>query len=749
MNFLTRVSLKNPVAIFILSFLLIFGGLYAFQSLKVDLLPNIDFPQLTIQSVYPGASPDDVDKQVTSKLEEQLKNLDGVDQMSSQTFESVSMIQLTFPFGTNMDDITQKVNDLIKKAALPDKVEPSVSRLSFGAFPIIDAAVTAKGNNDVQKVLVDSVKPELDKIPGVSSVAIGGTEEQLVNITVDKSQAAKYGLTLSKIQETINSKFLSMPAGSVVNNSVLIPVRVDEKLLTVQDLENLKLDLTAPSVPSAPAKPAPTVLLKDIATIKTETSKPEITRFNNKDSIALTVTKKQDANTVEIADKSKAILDKYSDKIAYGIVFDQSDGIKTSVSSMIREGLMGALFASIAVLLFLRNIRATIIAVLSIPLSLLVSSIFLAQSNITLNTMTLGGMAVAVGRVVDDSIVVIENIFRRMKHNTENLDRSELTVLATKEMLKAITSSTLTTIVVFLPLGFVGGITGAFFMPFALTVVYALLASLLVSLTLTPVLARYSFSKVKHTEKESGLQRFYARVIHFSLRRKWVVLVISLLLLVGSFSQVSRLGFVFLPNEKQKLIQASITLPASTVIEKTNQVSLDVEKYLDGRKATIDTVFAGIGSRDFTTGLKKANTASYFISLKSGADITAEVKTLQTDIAKIVGKQESNATISVQEMSTGGPPSNNNVNIDLYSNDQDKLLAASKLVQDEMKKNKDLKYITNNMQEKQKQWVIAIDPEKASANGVAAFTVLGLTADQTKPVSVGTLNLDGKDRNIE
>ncbi|MGZ4112840.1 MAG: efflux RND transporter permease subunit, partial [Tumebacillaceae bacterium] len=396
MNFLTRVSLKNPVAIFILSFLLIFGGLYAFQSLKVDLLPNIDFPQLTIQSVYPGASPDDVDKQVTSKLEEQLKNLDGVDQMSSQTFESVSMIQLTFPFGTNMDDITQKVNDLIKKAALPDKVEPSVSRLSFGAFPIIDAAVTAKGNNDVQKVLIDSVKPELDKIPGVSSVAIGGTEEQLVNITVDKAQAAKYGLTLSKIQETINSKFLSMPAGSVVNNSVLIPVRVDEKLLTVQNLENLKLDLTTPSVP---AKPAPTVLLKDIATIKTETSKPEITRFNNKDSIALTVTKKQDANTVEIADKSKAILDKYSDKIAYGIVFDQSDGIKTSVSSMIREGLMGALFASIAVLLFLRNIRATIIAVLSIPLSLLVSSIFLAQSNITLNTMTLGGMAVAVGRV--------------------------------------------------------------------------------------------------------------------------------------------------------------------------------------------------------------------------------------------------------------------------------------------------------------------------------------------------------------
>jgi len=758
MNFLTRVSLKNPVAIFIISFLLIFGGVFAFQTLKVDLLPNIEFPQLSVEAVYPGASPDDVNKQVTAPLEKEFKKLDGVDQISSQTFESVGLIQLTFPFGTNMDTVNQKVEDMIRQANLPEGVEPKVNRFSFGSLPIISAAVFPQGTTDVQNFLEDTVKPELEKIPGVNSVAIGGTADEFVEIEVNKEQAAKYGLTLSKIQENIKGKFLSFPAGTVTNDSILIPIRVDQKLATVKDLENLQLDVTSaapaapPAAPTAPAGAppvAPVVTLKDVASVKTVTSKPEITRFNDKDSIALTVTKKQDANTVEIADKTFAVLDKYNDQIEYGVVFEQAGGIKKSVETLIREGLLGALFASIAVLLFLRNLRATIIAVLSIPLSLVVAAIFMAQSNITLNIMTLGGMAVAVGRVVDDSIVVIENIFRRMKLNREDVDKTELTAAATKEMLKAITSSTLTTIVVFLPLGLVGGITGEFFLPFALTVVFALIASLVVSVTLTPVLARFSFSKVEHEEKEGTLQRIYLKVLDFSLRRKALVLLLSFALLIGSFAMVPSLGFVFLPNEKQKLISASVALPASTVVSKTNEMSLEIEKMLGERRdTTVDTVFAGVGSRDFQTGLKRENTASYFVQLKEDADTKAEVKALEAEVKKIAEKYSDKAKVNVMEMSTGGPPSNNNVDIDLYSTDMDKLLAASKEIEARMKDNKDLSYVTNNLSEKQKQWVVQIKPDKAAEYGVAAFTVLGITSDQTRPVSVGTYELDGADRNI-
>ncbi|TCP58312.1 HAE1 family hydrophobic/amphiphilic exporter-1 [Tumebacillus sp. BK434] len=767
MNFLTRVSLKNPVAIFILAFLLIFGGTYAFQTLKVDLLPNIEFPQLSIQAFYPGASPDDVNAQVTSKLEEQFKKLDSLDKMTSQSFESASLIQLTFPVGTNMDDVEQKVQDLLREAPLPANVEPSVQRFSFGTFPILSAVAFAKDGQDVQGLLVDEVKPALEKIPGVSSVAVGGTSEELVEIEVNQAEAAKHGLSLQSIQEQIKGKFVSMPAGSVTDDSVLIPIRITEELATVNDLKSLQLNVPSTSganqgttgspaqggsASDAPgngpgAAPQP-LKLSDIAKIRTITAQPEITRFNDQESIALTVTKKQDANTVEIAEQAREVLSSYSDKVAYDIIFDQSEGIEQSVNSLIKEGLLGALFASLAVLLFLRNLRATIIAVLSIPLSLVVSTIFLAQSNITLNIMTLGGMAVAVGRVVDDSIVVIENIFRRMKNNKDSLDKTELTISATKEMLKAITSSTLTTVVVFLPLGFVGGATGEFFLPFALTIVYALLASLVVSITLTPLLARFSFSKVTHEEKDGRLQRFYERVLRFSLRKKWVVFAICIPLLLGSLGLTSQLGFVFLPNEKVKIVSATVTLPASTVLEKTNEASLKIEEMLKTRPAVQD-VFVGIGSRDYMTGLKKENAASYMIMLDETANTADEVKQIEASISDIAKAISDKTVVSVQEMSTGGPPTNNNLDIDLYSTDLDALMTASKQVEDLLKQRTDLKYISNNMKEKQRQWVVKIKPDKASEYGVSAYTVLGITADRTRPVSVGTLELDGEERSVQ
>jgi hydrophobic/amphiphilic exporter-1 (mainly G- bacteria), HAE1 family len=775
MNFLTRVSLKNPIAIFILAFLLILGGTYAFQTLKVDMLPNIEFPQLSIEAVYPGASPDIVEKDVTSKLEKEFKGVEGLKKMSSQTFESVAMIQLEFPFGTDMDATAQKVQDAIRGTQLPEKVEPKVNRFSFGSIPVISTAVFSKNGADAQKVLEDSIKPELEKVPGINSVALGGMQESMVNITVNKEQAQKYGLSLNAIQEAIKGKLVSMPAGSVTNDSILIPIRVEESLNTVKSLEELKFSVggSAAATPGASAAPgaapqgapgaapqgapgagapaaAPvSVTLKDIATIKTSTAKPEIIRFTEKEAFNLTITKKQDANSVEVADKTREVLDKYSDKIAYDTVFDQSESIKKSVSSLMREGLLGALFASLAVLVFLRNVRATIIAVLSIPLSLLVSAIFLSKANVTLNVMTLGGMAVAVGRVVDDSIVVIENVFRRMKNNKEGIEKGKLTVLATTEMLKAITSSTLTTIVVFLPLGFVGGMTGEFFMPFALTIVFALIASLVVSLTLTPVLAKLSFTKVNHEEKEGKLSNFYARVLAWSLRKKWVVFVVSIALLLGSLGLTSQLGFVFLPDEKNKLLSATVTLPASTVISKTNDVSLEIEKMLKQRSDTVQDVFAGLGSRDYTTGLKLENQASYFIILKETADAKKESDAVNAEMKKIVEKYAPKASVKVQEMSTSGPPSNNNVNIDLYSTDQDKLIAASQQVEEQLKKRSDLREITNNMREKQKQWVVQINPDKASEYGVSAYTVLGLTADQTRPVSLGTLSLDGKDQSVQ
>ncbi|MDR7072632.1 efflux RND transporter permease subunit [Fictibacillus barbaricus] len=773
MNWLTKFSLKNPVAIFIFSFLLVVGGVYSFTNLKVDLLPNVEFPQLTIQTVYPGASPEDVNNQITDKLEKELKQVEGVKSVKSTSLESVSVISLEFPFSTNMDDVEDQVNSIIQDTKLPENTEPEVSRFSFGTIPIYNISLfpTKKGE-DIQSFVDKELVPELKKIQGVNNVSVGGIKESFVSIQIDREKAQRAGISLNAIKEAINGKDLSFPAGTVTDDTITVPVRVEEAVETVSELKEITLTNSSPSTESAiqgssTSKPGPPsgsegpaqaqavpalkgIKLGDIATIKESEDVNEITRFNQKASLSMAVTKKQDANTVEVAEKVIQTLnkDKYDNKLNYSIGFGQAEGIKDSVNTLVKEGLFGALFASLAVLIFLRNFRATIIAIISIPLSLLVSAIFLNQLDITLNIMTLGGMAVAVGRVVDDSIVVIENIFRRIRKSDVVYNRDELIIDSTKEILKAIVSSTITTVVVFLPLGLVGGVTGEFFLPFALTVVFALLASLLVAVTIVPILAKYAFKKVKPENNDGPLQRGYEKLIKSSLNHKFIVLFTSFVLLGGSFFLASKLGMVFLPNEEQKTLTANIELPASTNISKTNEIALEVEDLLSNRD-TIKDVTAGIGSRDFQTGLKRQNVANYFINLKKGADVETEIKELEAGIKEITDAKAKGTVISLQELSSGGPPSNNEVNIDLYSNDLAALDDAASKVETYMKGLDSIKYVSNNFKDKQKQWAVSIDTKKAGELGVSGYAILGAVSDATKPVDVGELTLDGKEKNVK
>lgn len=740
MNFLTKFSLKNAAAVFIISFLLIVLGLYSFTRLKIDLLPNIEFPQLSVQVVYPGASPEDVDDRVITPIEDQLKGIEGATEIQSVSYETIGIINMQFPFNTDLDRAEQQTETAIRGLNLPEGVETEISRLSFGSFPIFNISLFGKGEGEIEALLNKEVIPELNKIPGINSVSVGGLQEELLQITVNQKEATEAGLPLSRIKEQIDQQMFSFPAGTVNDNDINIPVRVEEKLESIEKLKSLKL--TSSFNPQAPP-----VELQEIATIEEVSKQSEITRYNQEEALSMAVTKKQDANTVEIANRVIEVLDSYDDRLEYAVGFDSADGIEKSVETLVKEGLLGALFASLAVLIFLRNFRATIIAIISIPLSLLIAAIFLAQLDISLNIMTLGGMAVAVGRVVDDSIVVIENIFRRLRKSDEPMS-NELVASSTKEILRAITSSTLTTIVVFLPIGFVSGITGEFFLPFALTVIFSLAASLLVAVTIVPILAKFSFKKVRQEEKESAMQRFYERVILWSLNRKAIILVLSVLLLGGSFALVPGLGFTFIPNEETKLVQASIELPSSTSLERTNEVSLEVEKLL-GESEDIQDVTTAVGSRDFATGIKLENRAGYILTLKEDVDVTSFVESLEEEMESVVTNISPDSTISVSELSTGGPPTNNNVSVDLFASDLEALSKAASDVEAYMNSLDTLKYVSNNFSEKQKQLVVQINSEKADELGVSGFQLLGTISDQTKPVSVGNLTLDGIDRSVQ
>lgn len=736
MGWITRFSLRNAVAIFIFSFLLILLGIFSFSRLKIDLLPNIEFPQLSAQIVYPGASPDAVNEQVITPLEQAFEALEGVQEIQSASYDTIGVINLVFPFDTDLDRLEQQADTAIAEAGLPEEATVEISRLSFGAFPIFNISLFGEEGVDLDELLDSDVIPALEKIQGINSVSVGGLTDSELQITVDQEAAQQAGLTLGQIKDQIDQKFFSFPAGQVQQNDITIPVKVEQVLTSIEDLESL-------SIANSFDPSAPPVILGDIATIEEVQTQEEITRYNEDEAYSMAVTKKQDANTVEVADRVLQVLDDYEGELSYSIGFNSAEGIEKSVETLVKEGLLGALFASIAVLIFLRNWRATFIAIISIPLSLLIAAIFLNQLGITLNIMTLGGMAVAVGRVVDDSIVVIENIFRRLRKPGVELN-NEMVETSTKEILKAITSSTITTVVVFLPLGFVSGITGEFFLPFALTVVFSLLASLVVAITIVPILAKFSFKNIKQEEKEDALQRQYSRMIGWALRRKWLVLIASLVLLGASFAIIPRLGFTFIPDEESRLVQASIELPSSTTLERTNEVSLEVEELLLSYDE-VDSVTTSVGARDFATGIKLVNRAGYFISLSGDADLDGFLDRVTADMEELVQGINDQTTVAVSEVSTGGPPTNNNVVVDLFSTNLEDLEQTAAEVEALLAERDDLKYVSNNFSEKQQQLIVTVDTEAADARGISGFQILGAISDQTRPVELGELQI-GEER---
>ncbi|PZD95939.1 AcrB/AcrD/AcrF family protein [Paenibacillus sambharensis] len=741
MSFLTKFSLKNAVAVMIIAMLLIGGGVYSFLSLKSDLLPDIEFPQLSVTAVYPGASAADVEARVTAPLEDALKGAEGLKSMTSQSLESVSRIQLSFPIGADMEQITQQVSDSIRAAELPEEVqEPAVSRFSFSSIPVLNLALFAKDSASGESWVTEVLKPELQKIAGVNSVALSAAEEQYLQVTVDNKAAASSGIMLKNIQEAIAGSFFSFPAGALTEESVIVPIHVEQRLEKLSELESLSI--VSPLT-------GQTVKLSDIADIAAVQEREELARYNGNPAVAMLINKKQDANTVEVADEVISALERYSDKIEYVMIFDQSETIKSSISELVSKGLFGALFAALTVLVFLRNIRATLIAVLSIPLSLLIAAIFLKWWGYTLNVMSLAGMAVAVGRVVDDSIIVIENIYRKMRQQPD-ADRSLITESGTKEMINAILSSTITTVVVFLPLGLVGGITGAFFLPFALTVVVALLASLIVAVTVVPVLARMSFLKLQESTREPLYVRWYESLIRFGLRRKLIVIGAAILLLAGSgiLYAFSNVGFVFLPNEKVKIINASVELPPSTTLERTGEVSALIEQQLSEAEDRYSKRFVSIGGYDYASGASAPNRAVYYIELGEGADIDTEIQSVEQTMLSITEEEAPGTLVTVSEQASGGPPTNNNVDIDLFSDDLDKLETAAAQVEAIMRERDDLKNITNNMQEKQMEWSVSLNREQMQKAGLSPYQVLGVISDRTKPVEAGSYRLDGETQEL-
>ncbi|HEX2771382.1 MAG TPA: efflux RND transporter permease subunit, partial [Micromonosporaceae bacterium] len=477
MSLLARLSLANRGLVALIAVVVTAFGVYAVPSLKQQLLPSLEFPAAFIVATYPGAGPEVVEAQVTQPIEDSIQGIAGLSKVTSTSRDSSATVQVEYEFGTDLDDAVNKMQTALNRidAQLPQGVDPLVLAGSTDDLPAVVLAASGGGEKALADKLTRTVVPELEAVEGVRAVEVTGARDEIVVVTPDPAKLAAAKVEPAAIGTALRANGVTVPAGALTDGDRSLPVQVGSPLRGVDDLRGIVL---TPATPGGPV-----VKLGDIATVEQQLAPAtSFTRTNGEDSLGIAVTAAPDGNAVQI---SHDIRDKLAGLTAAAgaeltVVFDQAPFVEKSIDSLTTEGLLGLIMAVLVILVFLLSVRSTLVTAVSIPLSVLVALIALWVGDYSLNLLTLGALTIAVGRVVDDSIVVLENIKRHLGYG----EHKRTAILnGVREVAGAVTASTLTTVAVFAPIALVGGFVGQLFAPFAITVTVALLASLLVSLT--------------------------------------------------------------------------------------------------------------------------------------------------------------------------------------------------------------------------------------------------------------------------
>ncbi|GAA5038057.1 HAE1 family hydrophobic/amphiphilic exporter-1 [Thermocatellispora tengchongensis] len=723
MAFLTRLSLANRALMMLVALAVTALGIYAVPSLKQQLLPSLSFPQVSVLAGYPGAAPQIVEDQVTIPLEEALRGVDGVTRVTSTSREANASVQVSFEYGTDIDEAQAKVQQAADRVRLPDGVEPRTVAGSFDDLPVLEIAVASTAD---QRRLADKlsaeVVPALTAIDGVKEASVTGVRDQVIEITPDDGELAERRLDASAISTAIRNAGIAQPAGTLTRSGTTLSVQVGSRFESVEDLRDLYLTPAAPpagltqAAPQGPvsgtAKPKP-VRLGDVAEVRLVQSKAtSLTRTNGTPSLGISVTMKPDGNAVSLSHEVRAALPDLTRRLGgdtrLTIVFDQAPGVEKSIESLLTEGLLGLAMAVLVILVFLVSIRSTVVTAVSIPLSVLIALIALWAWDYSLNMLTLGALTIAVGRVVDDSIVVLENIKRHLSYGEGKRRAVENGV---REVAGAVTASTLTTVAVFLPIAFVGGLVGELFGAFSITVAVALLASLLVSLTVVPVLSYWFLKEPRQgdrrqaEEHERGtiLQRAYIPVIRFATRRRLSTTAAALAVFIGTLALIPRLETSFIDNAGQNTVTINQTLPPGTSLAGTDAQAKRVEKIL----AEIDA----IESYQVTVGGTDAAQAGYNLTLAEDSDTAA----VEADLRKRIGALDGAGEVTV---GVSGGFGGDNLEVALQSTDTDALRRAAGTVQQAMASIPGLTEVTSGIADTAPRIDVTVDREKAAESGL-------------------------------
>ncbi|GIG65524.1 hydrogenase expression protein [Phytomonospora endophytica] len=701
---------------------------------------------VSVSAVYVGAAPEVVERQVTVPLEDALRGVDGVTEITSTSSESSSSVLVAFEFGVDLDEAQADVDKALASVGLPDDVEPRSLVGSTEDLPVVQLAVSS---GEDQQLLAErlerQVVPELAAIDGVKEATVSGARERVVTITPDAGKLASKGLTATSIADAIRAAGTPFPAGSVSEGEGSLTVQVGAAFDAVEDLEDLYL--TPPVAPQGTEPPAP-VRLGDVAEVALETTEAtSLTRTDGQPSLGLSITMSPDGNAVDISHDVRDALPELASGLGSGatmtVVSDQAPAIEESIADTTTEGLLGLAMAVLIILVFLFSVRSTLVTAVSIPLSVLIALIALWTQNYTLNLLTLGGLTIAIGRVVDDSIVVLENIGRHLAYGEP---RRQAILNAVREVAGAVTSSTLTTVAVFLPIAFVGGLVGQLFGAFSFTVTIALLASLLVSLTAVPVLAYWFMKTPKNADREAAerkernslLQRAYVPVLRFATKHRLTTVALALVILVGTLSLVPQLETSFIDNAGQRTVSVTQTLPPGTSLETADGKAKEVESVIAG----IDdvemyqvTVGGAGGLAALFGGGGGSSKVSYSLTLDEDGDTDAVEQTLRDTL----GARADLGEIAIGEAGGFGGDS---LEVRVTADDPAVLKEASSIVEDAMARTPGVTEVTSSIAETVPRVQVTVDREAAAQRGLSEVMIGQLVTQAMRGTTVTQLSFD-------
>ncbi|MEK5147919.1 efflux RND transporter permease subunit [Psychrobacillus sp. FSL K6-4615] len=727
MSLFTKWAFGNKAAVAVLTVLILVIGVVSYFRLPMEFLPTADNPQVTIISMSQGIDSKTMESEVTLPIERSVTGLNGKTSVFSTTGDGFSKVDLFFEAGYDMKQAKLDVQDALNGISLPPYIsKPIISQLNTSMIPIVNIAVTfEEGLTEENKEFArNKLQSMYQEIKGVSNVDVYGITNSVISVVIDDEKLSENQIPLQSIVGILQGQNISVTIGEKIIDGKTSNIKVIGDLTSLDELKALPI--------------TPEIALGDISTIEETNDSNFVSRFNGMDSLDISITKDSQSNAVTISKEIEKVTKEINEKFEQQesvIYISSSDLVENSVHTMIKEVLLGALFATIIIMLFLRNIRSTFITIVSIPLSLCFTLFLLSWSGVTLNILTLGGVAVAVGRLVDDSIVVIENIFRKMQSEKFSI---QMIIDATKQVGVAITASTLTTVAVFLPMSLLNGGLQEFLLPFALTVTYSLLASLIVALTVVPLMSAGLLKNAKIPEHKPAVR--FPKLVTWSLNHKWIVFSVSLLLFVGSIGAYFAIPKGAVDSSSADYVIVTLAYPIDTPMEIVKEKTFELESSILA-KEEVQHIFTQIGSPPEAAhygwvGSSTEATFSIFLEDKKNTDFL--VKEM-----KIQKKQYSDAKFEVSTASFMMGGASPNITIDIIGESILELEKVATEIIEKVERLEGVEEVTTNQDEKKTVHSLIVDPSKGNTEQIASQ--LAVLLNKTP---IGTVSINDKQKSV-